>query len=141
MPTFQKILSAKHIEFPEYHQVYSISQLGNFIDYRSKQMTASASFRLQCLDKNESNTILITQTLMNATFDIDQDVLDAVKKISKETHQKPDKVLSDLARSGICQNFQAPSKKIRGGFGVIPAKDRVVTTAMIDKLLEESETQ
>ena len=49
MPTFQKILSAKHIEFPEYHQVYSISQLGNFIDYRSKQMTASASFRLQCL--------------------------------------------------------------------------------------------
>ena len=78
---------------------------------------------------------------MNATFDIDQDVLDAVKKISKETHQKPDKVLSDLARSGICQNFQAPSKKIRGGFEVIPAKDRVVTTGMIDKLLEESETQ
>ena len=78
--------------------------------------------------------------LMNATFDIDQDVLDAVNKISKETHQKPDKVLSDLARSGMCQNVQETTK-IRGGFEVIPAKGRVVTTEMIDNLLEESETQ
>ena len=38
MPTFQKILTAKHIEFPEYHKVYSIQELGNFIDYRRKNL-------------------------------------------------------------------------------------------------------
>jgi hypothetical protein len=88
------------------------------------------------MDCNSLNTLL-----MNATFDIDQDVLDAVKKISKETHQKPDKVLSDLARSGIYQNIQETSTKIRGSFEVIPAKGRVVTTGMIEKLLAKSETQ
>lgn len=49
MPTFQKILSAKHIEFPEYHSVYAISQLGNYIEYENRKMTSSASFRLKCL--------------------------------------------------------------------------------------------
>ncbi len=51
MPTFQKILSAKHIEFPEYHSVLSISQLGNFIDYSQNKRTSSALFRLECLRK------------------------------------------------------------------------------------------
>ena len=51
MPYAHQVLSAKHIAFPEYHKVYSLGQLGNFIDYRSKRMTASAKFRLECLCK------------------------------------------------------------------------------------------
>ena len=51
MPYAHKVLRAKHIVFPEYHRVYSIPQLGNFIDYDSKQMTSSAKFRLECLCK------------------------------------------------------------------------------------------
>ena len=51
MPYAHKVLSAKHIAFPEYHKVYNITQLGNFIDYDSKQMTSSAKFRLECLCK------------------------------------------------------------------------------------------
>ena len=79
---------------------------------------------------------------MNATFDIDQDVLEAVNKISKKTHQKPDKVLSNLARSGLRQGSLESSESpiVRGGFEVIPAKGRTVTKETIDKLLEESET-
>ena len=51
MPTFQKILTAKHIEFPEYHKVYSIQELGNFIDYRRIIRDKDAHFRLECLMK------------------------------------------------------------------------------------------
>ena len=51
MPYAHKVLSAKQIAFPEYHKVYNITQLGNFIDYDSKQMTSSAKFRLECLCK------------------------------------------------------------------------------------------
>ena len=51
MPYAHKVLSAKHIAFPEYHKVYHITQLGNFIDYDTKQMTSSAKFRLECLCK------------------------------------------------------------------------------------------
>ena len=51
MPYAHKVLSAKHIAFPEYHKVYHITQLGNFIDYDTKQMTSSAKFRLKCLCK------------------------------------------------------------------------------------------
>jgi len=30
-----KLLSAKHIEFPEYHKVYNLSMLGNKTDYHN----------------------------------------------------------------------------------------------------------
>ena len=52
MPYAHKVLNAKHIEFPEYHQTYSIHMLGNFIDYKTKRMTRSAKFRLDCLCKD-----------------------------------------------------------------------------------------
>ena len=47
----KKILNATHIEFPEYHKVYSIRELGNFIDYRRIERDKDAHFRLQCLMK------------------------------------------------------------------------------------------
>ena len=47
-----KTLSANHIEFPEYHQVYHIAQLGNFIDYDIRHMEPDARFRLECIVKD-----------------------------------------------------------------------------------------
>ena len=52
MSILQKnILNATHIEFPEYSKVYSISQLGNFIDYQ-RQLEEDARFRLESLMSN-----------------------------------------------------------------------------------------
>ena len=44
-----KVLKARHIEFPEYHQVYHLGQLGNFIDYDTRNMEPAARFRLECI--------------------------------------------------------------------------------------------
>ena len=44
-----RVLRARHIEFPEYHKVYHIAQLGNFIDYDTRNMEPDARFRLECL--------------------------------------------------------------------------------------------
>ena len=44
-----KVLRARHIEFPEYHQVYHLGQLGNFIDYDTRRMEPDAKFRLESL--------------------------------------------------------------------------------------------
>ena len=49
MPYAHKVLSAKHIEFPQYHKVYHLKQLGNYIDYDTRNMEADARFRLECL--------------------------------------------------------------------------------------------
>ena len=46
-----KLLEAKHIEFPEYHKVYHLHMLGNFIDYRSPKRHGG-TFRLECLMKD-----------------------------------------------------------------------------------------
>jgi hypothetical protein len=43
------LLKARVIEYPEYHKVYSIRELGNFIDYRRIERDKDAHFRLQCL--------------------------------------------------------------------------------------------
>ena len=52
MSILQKnILNATHIEFPEYSKVYSISQLGNFIDY-NRTLEQDARFRLESLMSN-----------------------------------------------------------------------------------------
>ena len=50
-----KLLKAQHIQFPEYHKVYHISQLGNFIDYDSKQFDNDSKFRLESLMQELDN--------------------------------------------------------------------------------------
>ena len=44
-----RTLKAQHIEFPEYHKVYHLSQLGNFIDYDTRNMDNLSRNRLECL--------------------------------------------------------------------------------------------
>jgi len=46
-----RTLKAQDIHFPEYHKVYHVKQLGNFIDYEDRHMTDNARNRLECLMK------------------------------------------------------------------------------------------
>jgi len=47
-----RILKAQDIHFPEYHKVYHVKQLGNFIDYDTRNMENEARNRLECLMKD-----------------------------------------------------------------------------------------
>ena len=63
----KKSLNATHIEFPEYHKVYSIAQLGNCIDYNTT-LEEDAKFRRESLmsdlDKHGmTHPILLSPTI------------------------------------------------------------------------------
>jgi len=47
-----KLLKAQHIHYPHLYKEYSVRQLGNFYDYHTRSLTASQSYRLQCLMDN-----------------------------------------------------------------------------------------
>ena len=64
----KKILNATHIEFPEYHKVYSIRELGNFIDYRRIERDKDAHFRLQCLMKELDENGMTHPILLSPTI-------------------------------------------------------------------------
>ena len=63
----KRILNATHIEFPEYHKVYSITQLGNFIDYR-QSLEEDARFRLECLMKELDENGMTYPILLSPTI-------------------------------------------------------------------------
>jgi len=79
---------------------------------------------------------------MRTSLDIDEDVLLAVKEISKRNKKSAGEVLSDLARMALTNTSPQVSEIITAyGFPVIPKKsDTVVTVEHINKLLEESES-
>ena len=47
-----KLLQAEYIQFPSLYKIYSVRQLENFYDYNTRSLTASQSYRLQCLMDN-----------------------------------------------------------------------------------------
>ena len=68
MSILQKnILNATHIEFPEYSKVYSISQLGNFIDY-NRTLEQDARFRLESLMLNIDKQGMTHPILLSPTI-------------------------------------------------------------------------
>ena len=78
---------------------------------------------------------------MRTTLDIDRDVLEAAKEISRRTKSTAGKVLSELARKALTSADAAHGKAlVRNGFEVLPAGDRVVTAELVQKLVEESES-
>jgi len=77
---------------------------------------------------------------MQATLELDADVLAAAEEISVRTHRSAGKVLSDLARKAL--TMTKPSNQastVLNGFEVIPAEGRIVTDEMVKQLMEESE--
>ena len=52
MATTMRLLKAQYIHYPEFYKEYPIAQLENFLNYHTKRMTKSQSFRLDCLMKD-----------------------------------------------------------------------------------------
>ena len=79
---------------------------------------------------------------MRTTLDIDPDILEAAKEISARTRRTAGQVLSDLARSALSTATPPRSHNLeaRNGFEVIPAGNRVITSELVERLAEESES-
>ena len=79
---------------------------------------------------------------MRTTLDIDPDILEAAKEISARTRRTAGQVLSDLARSALSTATPPQSHHLetRNGFEVIPAGNRVITSELVERLAEESES-
>lgn len=77
---------------------------------------------------------------MRTTLEIDDDVLLAAKELALREGKTAGKILSELARRGIHAPRQpAKAAKPRNGFEVLPAEGRVVTTELVERILEETE--
>jgi len=73
---------------------------------------------------------------MRTTLDIDDDVLGAVKELAAYEKKTAGKVLSDLARKSLCPpTTKAP--EMRDGFQLISGKRGLVTTELVNRLLDE----
>ncbi|RST86312.1 CopG family transcriptional regulator [Aquibium carbonis] len=81
---------------------------------------------------------------MRATLEIDDDVLEAAKRIADAEHTSAGKVLSDLARRGLGQSSdrgdQRPVETAeRNGWIVLSHRSGRATPEMVDELLLESD--
>ena len=78
---------------------------------------------------------------MRTTLDIDEDVLLAVKELSKRNKKSAGEVLSELARFALTSSdIKMGDTVTEYGFPVIPKKsDAVVTVEHINRLMEDSE--
>ena len=75
---------------------------------------------------------------MRTTLDIDDDILGAAKELALREKKTAGKVISELARSGIQTHRGRANQKIRNGFEILPADDRVITPQLVQKILDES---
>lgn len=78
---------------------------------------------------------------MRTTLDIDEDVLLAVKEISKRKKKSAGEILSELARFALTnQSSHVGDTVTTYGFPVIPKKsDAIVTVEHINRLTEDSD--
>jgi len=78
---------------------------------------------------------------MRTTLEIDDDVLEAVKALARQTDRTAGAVLSQLARRALTTASAAPSrakKATKGVGGFVPFETRggIVTSEQIDRLRE-----
>lgn len=79
---------------------------------------------------------------MRTTLDLDRDVLEAAKEMASRTRSTAGKVLSALARRALIMESTSPkeNRRVVNGFEVLSAEGRIVTTELIQRLQEESES-
>ena len=75
---------------------------------------------------------------MRTTLEIDDDVLGAAKELAARAKTTAGKIISELARKAIQQHQMTSTIKVRNGFEILPADNRVVTPQLVQKILEES---
>jgi predicted transcriptional regulator len=73
---------------------------------------------------------------MRTTLDIDDDVLAAAKELAKARDSTAGRVISDLARQALTEQT-AREPQYRGGFRLLPPTEKIVTSEMIQKWLDE----
>lgn len=73
---------------------------------------------------------------MRTTLDIDDDVLLAAKELAAAEKKTAGKVISELAREAI-RGERKGEGKIRNGFELLPPGGAIVTSELVEKLLEE----
>jgi hypothetical protein len=78
---------------------------------------------------------------MRTTLDIDDDVLLAVKELSRRKKKSSGEILSELARKALTTSVSHVSESVTPyGFPLIPRKsDAIVTVDHIRQLQEESD--
>ena len=78
---------------------------------------------------------------MRTTLEIDNDVLQAAKELAIRQNTTAGKIISEMARRGIQSRHRTPATaaaKLRNGFEILPARGRVITPELVEKLLDES---
>ena len=76
---------------------------------------------------------------MRTTLDIDDDVLQAVKKRARRANTTAGRVISELARHALSAPSPAPQvreAKAVYGFKPLPSRGGIVTNGLIDRLRE-----
>jgi Arc/MetJ family transcription regulator len=73
---------------------------------------------------------------MRTTLDIDDDVLAAAKELATSQKSTVGQVLSDLARTAMTRAAEK-QPKYRNGFRLLPRTGKVITSELIEKLMEE----
>ncbi|MGH9320927.1 MAG: antitoxin [Vicinamibacteria bacterium] len=73
---------------------------------------------------------------MRTTLDIDDDVLLAAKELASAQKKTAGKVISELAREAI-RGGRKEGGRIRNGFVLLPSGGAIVTSELVEKLLEE----
>jgi hypothetical protein len=79
---------------------------------------------------------------MRTTLDIDDDILQAAKELSRRQKKTTGKMISDLARKGLSHSNLAPTgsaKAVFLGFEPFPHRGGLVTNELIDRLRAEEE--
>jgi hypothetical protein len=73
---------------------------------------------------------------MRTTLDIDDDVLSAAKELAVVKKTTAGQVISDLARQALTRPSTEPAE-YRNGFRLLPRTGTVITSEMVERLLEE----
>ncbi len=77
---------------------------------------------------------------MRTTLNIAEDVLLAAKELGRREHKTTGQVLTELARKGLSRrpagNASEPVEEFLG-FRPLPSRGLVVTSELVEKLLEE----
>ena len=82
---------------------------------------------------------------MRTTLDIDDDVLQAAKELGQRERKTAGKVLSDLARKALTTTVELSGPPgpggtiLRNGWYVFPSRGGIVTSEMVERLLEEAD--
>ncbi|MEI6535648.1 MAG: hypothetical protein WCN98_09940 [Verrucomicrobiaceae bacterium] len=77
---------------------------------------------------------------MQATLEIDDDVLETVTKLAEQDHVSTGRKLSELARNGLRTGKRPLSDfgpgEVRNGVPVFPSRGEVITLEHVQRLIE-----